>query len=164
MSIPEGRQAQLLDLKRKIYQTYIIVFKRTRKIRLRTKILNFLGVAIPLIGGGIIMAFYANQRVPETVLIIAAACGLVQIVMSLWALSDGWDEQGKFNELTLAKFTVLRQQIENFRESGDATRDDNLLRNLEYQSYEGVAYDNRLGVDQPERDAGWDAALKKFPD
>jgi hypothetical protein len=70
MSIQGEQEKELFDLKRKVYQTYIIAFRRTRKSRLRAKLLNFLGIAIPLVGGGIIIVFYANKTVPDWVLLI----------------------------------------------------------------------------------------------
>jgi hypothetical protein len=92
-------------------------------------------------------------------LLITGAGGLAQIVMSLWALSDGWDIESRRNELALEEFTALRKKVEHFRLSGNADSDYQNLRGLEVESSKGVSYDNEIGAGEAERKAGWDTLL-----
>jgi mobilome CxxCx(11)CxxC protein len=164
MSDQQSQTYRLLTLNRRIYQTYYIASKRTRSVRLRTKILNFLGIAIPLVGGGIVTTFYANNKVPDVVLVITGAFALAQVVMSLWALSDEWDRQGKLNEMTLAQFSELRGQLERLRPDSTGSYDETSLRDIERRSTVGLSYDDELGVSDSEREEAWDVAVSRFPD
>jgi hypothetical protein len=84
--------------------------------------------------------------------------------MSLWALSDEWDRQGKLNEMTLVQFSELRGELKLLHRGPDGLYNENQLSNIQARSVSGVAYDDALGVSQKERDAAWAASMKRFPE
>jgi hypothetical protein len=111
------------------------------------------------------MTFYANHKVPDVILIITGAFALAQVVMSLWSLSDKWEEQGKLNEMTLAKFSKLRSDVKALHSNADGVYDESKFQPLIYESSSvGLNYDNALNVHPPEREAAWAAAVRRFPD
>jgi mobilome CxxCx(11)CxxC protein len=157
------RQTEMLNTaKITALQTYIIMFNRTRKARARVKWLGFLGIAVPLILGGVVLTFYTQGKPPDALIAVGGALSLAQVVMSLWSLSDSWDPKLKKSEEATAEFSQLRLELDAFYPLGTTgLYDEDRLRQLLDRSRRGLFADNELNVSQHERDSAWAEAKQR---
>ena len=160
MSAQDIRRTSAL---RTAYQTEWIFRRKYKIVEAMSKVLVFLGFAVPLSAGGIIMSLYANTKPPEILLAAAGILGTVQIVISLWGLVDGWDGNIKEKGAILREFTQLRIDVEHFRPKARGNYDESYLMALEMRASRGVHADNSFGVSDKLRQQAWQEANKRYP-
>jgi mobilome CxxCx(11)CxxC protein len=161
-SVLTGQKQRLRNARIRSYQTYII-FRHARLAKRGLKILNFLGIAIPLIAGGVVMSLYSDRKPPAIVVVVAGLLGVVQAVGSVWALVDEWDRKSQLSERTAQEFRDLYIQLETIRPGADGLYDQHELENLERRSYGGLHPDDEIGVSQKERDRAREQAERRYP-
>lgn len=70
------------------WATYSIFNERIQKTRRKIQLLSFVALAVPLIVGGLALSI----GVTHWIIFVAGVVGLVQLVVSLWALVSKWDD------------------------------------------------------------------------
>lgn len=83
-------------IQEKIYQTYgtaRIFEKRLQNLLLRMKVLNFVGLAIPLLIGLVFLGFGEINVYLKT---IAVFLGIIQVVVFLWSIISKWDDKYQY--------------------------------------------------------------------
>lgn len=121
------------------YQTYYI-FRTRQREKLGLKLITFLGIAVPLISGGLLLT-----------------------TLSVWALVDKWDEKAQMAPQVVEKFRRLVSDLERLRVNSYGTYDEAELQNLEDQSYEGRRPDDVFDVSEPAKLRALKLAEEKFP-
>jgi hypothetical protein len=151
------RQARI-----RAYQTHII-FGKARLAKRGLKWLTFLGIAVPLLAGGIVLALYSDRKPPLMIVAIAALLGTFQTVASLWALVDEWERKAQLNTKLAEEFSQLRIALDTLQPGPDGTYDEAILQPLESRSWGGLHPDVELGVNQRERDRARVQAEGRYP-
>lgn len=164
MSLPSPNpQLERLRLARiRTYQTYLI-FRRARLAKRGLKWLTFLGIAVPVLAGGIVLALYTDRKPPFILIAIAGLLGTFQTVASIWALVDEWERKAQLNTRTAEEFRALRIELDSLQPGPDGSYDEGALGQLEGRSWGGLHPDDELGVSQQERDRAREEAERRYP-
>lgn len=129
------------------YQTYYL-FRTRRLEKSGLKALTFLGIAVPLLAGGLIQLLYVGKTPSPYLLIGSGAAGLALAILSLWAVVDRWDEKAQIGRDTVARFRDLVTRLEQVRTSEDGAFVPADFPTLEGQSYEGRGPDDELDISE----------------
>jgi mobilome CxxCx(11)CxxC protein len=127
------------------------------------KLLTFLGIAVPLLAGGIVTSLYTDSRPPVWILAIAGLIGTFQTIASVWALVDHWDEKVKTADYAAEQADTLRTELDMFHPGPNGTYDEEKLVKLEMRSYGGRLADRLSGIPQRVKDRAKAKAEKRFP-
>lgn len=73
------------------YGSAAIFERRAQGLQRRLKALTFLGIAVPVTVGGVIMSFGLATPNLGTILIAAGVLSIAQLVGSIWSLVSRWD-------------------------------------------------------------------------
>lgn len=79
------------------YGTTRIFEKRARQLKTLRTWITFLGIVTPVIVGGIVLTFGLEAKSLPYFLTAAGLVGLVQLVLSTWAIVARWDEQYEYS-------------------------------------------------------------------
>lgn len=74
------------------FGTSWIFEQRFRALKIKIRLLSFLGIIVPTFVGGIILAFGTDFKYMWLVLLIASLLGLIQLTFSIWSLVSKWDD------------------------------------------------------------------------
>jgi len=74
------------------FGTARIFEKRTATLQKKLRFLSFLGLAMPLLVGGVVTSFGLDFKHIGFVLVLTSIVGLLQLIVSLWALVDRWED------------------------------------------------------------------------
>ena len=159
---PNEQVRRLREARVRAYQTYII-FGKARLAKRGLKWLTFLGIAVPLLAGGIVLVLYSDRRPPLVIVALAGLLGIFQAVASLWALVDEWDRKAQLNTQTAQEFRQLHIDLQSLRPRADGTYDEAILEPLERRSWGGLHPDDELGVTRRERDRAREQAGRRYP-
>jgi hypothetical protein len=144
------------------YQTSLI-FGKPRFAKRGLKWLAFLGIAVPLLAGGIVTSLYTDREPPLWIIAIAGLLATLQTVASVWALVDNWDQKAKLADDAAAVADALRIDLDTFLPDQHGTYDATRLQDLEHRSYGGVVADRLSEIPKKERNSAWAEAEKRFP-
>lgn len=111
-------------LEKKLFNTFgtaRIFEKRVKNYALLIKLLNFLGLAIPILIG---LIYLAIGSVDDVVKSWAIFLGAVQILVFLWSIIDKWDDKHQYSIL------ALQRQDELFTELSDLDQQDKNFQTL----------------------------------
>lgn len=78
------------------YGTGVIFERRSRRLGRLLRVLNFIGIGVPVAVGGAVLAFRTNQAFVSVVIAIAGALLLAQLIWSTWAVVASWDDRRKY--------------------------------------------------------------------
>jgi len=93
MVIPPEKRRRCNDNALHSFGTAYIFEKRASSIRKSINLLTFLGIATPAMVGAVIGTFSLSPQNTKYVLIIAGILGLLQLVLSIWAIVSGWNDR-----------------------------------------------------------------------
>ena|SRR5215469_3821424 len=144
------------------YQTSII-FGKPRLAKRGLKWLTFLGVAVPLMAGGIVLSLYSDRRPPFWIVAIAGLIATLQATASAWALVDNWEQKAKYADDAAEDADALRSELDTFYPGPDGTYNEEKLLSLEIRSYGGKLADRMNEIPQKVRDRARAEAEKRFP-
>lgn len=162
-SLSPNPQVERLRLARiRTYQTYLI-FRKARLAKRGLKWLTFLGIAVPVLAGGIVLALYSDSKPPFALVAIAGLLGTFQTLGSIWALVDEWERKAQLNTKTAEEFRRLRIELDSLRPGPDGSYDEVTFGPLEGRSWAGLHPDDELGVSQRERDRAREQAERRYP-
>jgi mobilome CxxCx(11)CxxC protein len=75
------------------YGTSRIFERRAQNLGRKRNAITFLGIAVPLTVGSLILSFGTMPSLLPFLVWIAGAIGTVQLILSLWSIVAHWDEQ-----------------------------------------------------------------------
>jgi mobilome CxxCx(11)CxxC protein len=159
---PKQQATRLREARVRAYQTYII-FRDGRLANHGLKILMFLGIAVPVLVGGIITSIFVDSRPPYALLATAGLIGTVQVVASVWALVDKWEEKASLSVETTAQFRDICTQLDTLYPDARGVYDEEKLGKLELASYGGRYADDMVRVSERVRERARKKAEQRFP-
>lgn len=105
--------------------------RRQRRLRLWLRLLAFVGIAFPVAVGGTVIAYGISAKSLPYVLGVGGALGILQLVVSVWALVAQWDARlAHASESVVANHSLavrFRAFAENPPQSGDLEHEFALL-------------------------------------
>lgn len=115
-------------LQEKIYQTYgtaRIFEARVKILSLKMRVLNFVGLAIPLIIGLIFLGFGEINLYLKT---IAIVLGIIQVIVFLWSIISKWDDKYQYSISALKRQEEIHSDLKQAKE--DATIPQTFIERL----------------------------------
>ncbi|MBM0258804.1 mobilome CxxCx(11)CxxC protein [Micromonospora sp. 4G55] len=95
------------------FGTADIFQRRAARLRKKLNILNYIGIAVPLLVGATVMSFGPDIEWLSIVGIVGATVLLGQIAVSLWSLIAGWvDQHAHANESVTVNNDLVRRYDE----------------------------------------------------
>ncbi len=76
--------------------TAVIFERRGRRLGRLLRILNFIGIGVPLAVGGIVLSISAKQSVVQVLTKVAGPLLALQLIWSGWALAAKWDDRREY--------------------------------------------------------------------
>jgi hypothetical protein len=144
------------------YQTSLI-FNKSRTAKQGLKLLTFLGIAVPLLAGGIVTSLYTDSKPPVVLLAVAGLIGMLQTLGSVWALVDHWEEKARLNTDTAVEADRLRIELETFKPDASDSFNEDTLQGFERRSYGGVLPDGQLAISEDEKKQALEKAEARYP-
>lgn len=72
------------------FSTAFVFERRSQRFHKRLQWLAFLGIGVPVLVGGLVLAYGTPSSSVAIVMPYAAALGVVQLVVSVWSLTSDW--------------------------------------------------------------------------
>ncbi|MBQ0895672.1 hypothetical protein KBX37_21675 [Micromonospora sp. U56] len=85
---------------------------RAEKLKRRLQLLTFVALAVPIVVGGLALAYGAGFRFLHLAVAIGALVGLVQLVISLWSVVATWVEEYGYSAASLVDNSQIAQELE----------------------------------------------------
>lgn len=73
------------------YGTIQIFERRSNRLKVLRAWLTFLGIVLPVTIGGMFLSFGQSDELMELIVQFASVIGVIQLILSTWALVSGWD-------------------------------------------------------------------------
>ncbi len=158
------------------FGTAAILNNKIRKLRLGNKLIKFFGLGIPLIIGGVVTSFSLNASFLPILLIVLGGFAVIQLVLSLWSLIDGWDNKIEVFSESKVKNSDYYDQFKTIASNfdSDTTKYESLYKELKIyddiqrKSDEKICFSNkdkrfgmRAGLFQLQKEC---VSCKKIPD
>jgi mobilome CxxCx(11)CxxC protein len=143
------------------FGTAYIFQQRAHKVRKLLRITTFLGIAIPVIIGGIITSFSAMSGYLPYFITLAGILGIVQLVMSIWSLVAGWDNELAYALESLADNYHLSSEFEQLAKSPPPDLELRFEVIRKQNQFREDA-DNKQDISDKEKRKGMRAALRQF--
>lgn len=145
------------DLALICYGTAYIFEKRTTKIRRKVLFLSFLGIAGPASVGAIISAYKLSPQDIDFVFLIAGSIGFMQLILTIWSLVAGWNQnlsnylESKATNYRLSKkFNILSRDAslsaQDFEIDFQVLRRDAEFREVQDNMYDITDKEKRMGM------------------
>jgi len=146
------------------FGTGYIFEKKSFKVLIKMRILQFFGIGVPLSLGGIVIALGGNFSFMNYLLIFVGVIATLQLLGTLWSLIAKWDDlyaysiESKMNNYRLAdKFSFLAksppEDINQFKIQYEILKKDDEIRNN---------FDNKQNISEKEKRMGLRAALRQY--
>jgi hypothetical protein len=161
-SVAEESRLRRRDALVRAFQTYYL-FRNRRREKSGLKALTFLGIAVPLLAGGLVQLLYSGKTPPAYLVVGSGVAGLALAVLSLWAVVDRWDEKAQMSRETVTRFRDLVTKLEQVRVLDDGTFVPPDFPDLEQRSYEGRIPDDDLGISERAKQRALTKAEAKYP-
>ena len=145
------------------YATSYIFQRRARILKKRVQWITYIGFAVPMVVGLIVLAYSHLKSLP-IVIAVAAALGIGQAAISLWAIVGGWVDGATYaatsaaaNDHFAARYTDLAENppanMGVFQEQYHVLRAEDRAR---------TEQDFQQGVKEAEKHMGMRASLRKY--
>lgn len=146
------------------FGTAFIFEQRVIKARRNVRLLSFSGIALPVLIGGIVVAFFGFDSMKTAVsvlIVLAALLATVQLVFTIWSLVAKWDDQAIYgsessianNEISRAYADLAKNVPADFDSKYALLNVRNDMRSND---------DGKKEITEPEKRMGMRAALRKF--
>lgn len=145
------------------FGTGYIFEQRANRLRLRLQILNFVSFVVPVMVGGLVLTYGTKLAQLPAVVSVMGAVGLVQVVVSLWALVAGWVETYGYALRSMEANNALAREYEILVNSAfGASEMSSRFVVLRGQDKVRQAEDGNQGVTEREKRLGMRAALRRY--
>lgn len=144
------------------YGTSAVFQRRAIGLRQKLRILNYIGIAVPLLVGGLVVSYGAVKILP-IIIGVASAIGLVQLAVNAWAMTAGWVEAYSYAVGSVTENDSLANRYQDLAKNPPLL-DEMRQRYDKLQHEDGVrrSRDNEQGVTAAEKRYGMRAALRKY--
>jgi len=145
------------------YGTSFMFQRRARILGQRLNVLTYIGFLVPVIIGGLVLAYGHFKSLP-TVIAIASAFALAQTVVSLWSVVGGWVAGYSYSATSAADNARLAKRYEDL---AVLPPDDLTLFRHEYEKIlirdeSRQEQDYQQGVNEAEKRRGLRAAFRQY--
>ena len=146
------------------FGTAWIFEQRAKRYRWRLRILDFLGIVVPVTVGGIVLSFGTMPTYLPYVFVPAGILSIVQLVMSVWSLVARWEDALVYAEESVSSNHRLSREYEGLGRNPPGALADLKLRHslLEKENQLRNELDNKQGLTEREKRGGLRAGLRRF--
>jgi mobilome CxxCx(11)CxxC protein len=145
------------------YGTSYVFQRRARSLKLRVQWITYIGFAVPMIVGLLVLAYGHLKSLP-VIIAVAGAIGIGQVAISLWAIVGGWVDGASYAATSASANGLLATA---YQELGSNPPSD--LRDFQHQ-YDLLKVEDRSrteqdfqqGVKESEKHMGTRAALRRY--
>lgn len=157
-------RSEAYGLAQHAFATAYIFERRANRLRRKINFLSFVGVAVPLIIGALVLSFGQDYKPLGWAIPVAAGIGVVQLIYSLWSVFAGW--VASYDHAVRAIVTnqglVKRYETLGKRETTDAAELRQQLDFLKTIDAIQEESDYRQGVTGAEKRMGMHALLRQY--
>lgn len=143
------------------YGTTRIFERRARKLQTLRTWITFLGIVTPVIVGGAVLAFGAEATSFPYFLGVAGTVGIVQLVLSTWAIVSRWDEKYGYAIESSRENTELYNKFKNLADTNPsdiAILYEKALRENESREFKDIGQ----GITDKEKKFAYRESLKYY--
>ena len=100
------------------YGTIRLFERRAKRLQTGRTWITFLGIVVPVIIGGVVLAFgtdIASKDAFKYLLYVAGIVGLIQLIISTWSIVSRWDEKYEYAMKSVIENTKLYNECDNYR-------------------------------------------------
>lgn len=146
------------------FGTAFIFEQRAQSLRNRLRLLQFVGLAVPLLVGLIVLGFGTNTDYLPRVLLAAGVLGVVQGGYSLWALTQRWEDGLAYAQESASGNHRISREYKKLAQAfpGAGPERDLRLGILAAEDSQRTEQDYAQAITEPERRMGMRAALRQF--
>ena len=105
------------------FGTAYIFEQRSNKARKKLRWLSFLGIAVPVLVGGIVVAFFGvDQLKPylSWLIVLAGLLGTIQLVITIWSLIAKWEDEAIYgSESNVGNYEISKLYADLARNNPD---------------------------------------------
>lgn len=134
---------------------------RARLLKRNLRLLSFLGIAVPLTVGGVVVSFSANAWGLRFLLTLAGLLSIAQLIVSAWSLAAQWDTGLAYSQESATDNDRLSVQYQKYAKNpppNAAIR----FELLEATNQARVDADGKQVVTDAEKRLGMRLALHRF--
>lgn len=144
------------------YGTSYIFQRRAIQLKKRLQLVNYVGIAVPLVVGALVLSYGAFKALP-VIIAVSGAIGVLQVAVNAWAITAGWVDAYSYAIGSVAENDALSLSYQELAENPPAI-DELRRRHERLQHEDGVrrARDSEQGVKESEKRYGMRAALRKY--
>lgn len=145
------------------FGTAYVFQQRAQRLKTRLQWVNYVGVAVPLLVGSLVLAFGQFELLP-VVIAIAGAIGIVQIILNLWAISGRWVEDYSYAIMSIASNDSLSVRYRELGQNPPAKLNDlrGMYDQLRVEDRTRREQDHQHEISDSEHRMGMRAALRQF--
>ena len=145
------------------FATYTMFERRSSLLRKKLRMLTFLGVVVPASVGAAFMSFGAKSNLTIAFLAIASILGLVQLVGSIWSLTNRWDDDFGYAVESLSANRTFFERFKALAEHPPKVEEANYRYDLlQAESQSRSMSDEKQGISEAEKRYGMRAALRQL--
>ncbi len=146
------------------FGTAYIFERRAKKIGSKLKILTFLGIAVPLSVGALVLSWGADSKAIPYITFLAGILGFVQLILSVWAIVAKWQDNYTYSqESTSSNYRLANKYELLAKYQSDDEKEQRI--NFDLLATESSARDDldiKQGISEKEKRRGMRAALRKY--
>lgn len=163
-ALTKGLRVQCWDSAFAAFATAFIFERRAAGFHKRLRFLSFLGIGVPVLVGGLVLAHGATSSFVGMTLPFAASLGVVQLVVSAWSLTSDWSgglqrssERIWVNHELAKRFSTLARTP-----PADPAEFQRQVDLLVVEEKVSERTDHQLDITDAEKRAGYRAASRQF--
>lgn len=143
------------------YGTYYLFRIRANSLRQKLRTLEFLGIFSPVLVGGTVLSFQKYEDALPVILPIMGLCSVLQLVLSIWSLTQRWSEAFGYAEASQAENFRISEAFQKLAKTwkDDSTAQYDVLCTADQNL---SVNDEKQGLTEPERRKGMRYALRYF--
>lgn len=144
--------------------TAYIFEQRAQALRRRLQLLSFIGLVVPLVVGGLALAYGAGFWALPVFIGVGSGIGVAQSVFALWAIQAGWVDAHSYAIRSIAANTELARAYDELAKNPpvDAKERRYRLDVLRTKETAREEEDYKQGITDAEKRMGMRAALRKY--
>jgi mobilome CxxCx(11)CxxC protein len=145
------------------FGTSYVFQQRARRLKIRLQWINYVGIAVPILAGSLVLSF--GQFGPLSIVVtILSAIGVIQVIVNLWSLVGRWVEEHSYTISSIASNDSLSIKYREFGQNPPAKLSDlrQMYERLQVEDRTRREQDHQHGISDSERRMGMRAALRQF--
>ncbi|MCU1670654.1 MAG: putative rane protein [Blastococcus sp.] len=137
---------------------------RAARLGRQLKLLNFVGLAVPVIVGGLVLGYGAGMKALGLVIAVGAGLTVLQLVVAVWSMTAGWVDAQAASTRSAIRNRELARSFDRMvdelaAESPRAVDEYNRLAGRDDSQQDN---DYALGFSEPETRAAHRAGLRMY--